>query len=407
MNKDEQCESNPARQGALAGIRVIDLTSVLFGPMATQILGDYGADVIKIEPLQGDGTRPAGVSLHPDKGSIYLAVNRNKRSAAIDLKTPEGQDVLWRLLENADILVHNIRMSAVARLGFGYDAVAARYPRLVYCAATGFGQEGPDRDKPAYDDIIQSACGLASLNGEGRNAPDYVPTVMADKTAGLVLVNAMLAALLARERTGRGQFVEVPMFETMVAFMLTEHLGGLTFDPPAGPAGYARLLAGGRRPVPTKDGYVTILPYNTAHWTAFFKEAGRPELSEKYSVADGAKRNANVRKLYAELALLTPLRTSAEWMRVCKELDIPATPIFKLDELFDHPHLKAVGMFESAEHPTEGPIHYVRPPARFSDTPARISRHAASVGEHTTEILKEAGYENAQIEALRQRGAVA
>lgn len=398
--------SSSAPPGALAGFRILDLTTVLFGPLATQILGDYGADVIKVESPEGDGVRPAGVSRHHDKGSVYLSLNRNKRAIAIDLKTAEGREVLWKLIAISDVIVHNIRLSAVERLGFGYEAVAKANPRIVYCAATGFGQNGPYRDKPAYDDIIQAACGLAMLNSAGRNSPEYVPTVMADKTAGLSLVGALLAALLSRERSGRGQYVEVPMLETLVAFTLCEHLGGLSFEPPLGKPGYARVLEGGRRPVPTKDGFATILPYNGTHWTAFFTAAGRPELADEYGVNDGAKRNANVTKLYVELAKLTPQRTTAEWMALCEELDVPATPLYSLEELPEHPHLKAVGLFQRMDHPTEGAIQYVAPPTRFSDTPASVRRGAPSIGQHTDEILREAGYSDEQIVAFRKRGAV-
>jgi formyl-CoA transferase len=234
--------------GPLDGIRILDLTSVVLGPLATQILGDYGAEVIKIEALEGDLMRANGVSLHPGMSSIFLALNRNKRSLAIDLKTAAGASVLRRLIEGADVLVHNMRVAAIERLGFGYQAVAQINPALVYCVATGFGQDGPDRDRPAFDDVIQAACGLVSLNATQNGVPDFIPSLIADKTTGMAVVNAVLAALLGRVRTGRGQHVEVPMLETMTAFVLAEHLGGLSFrtDPAPAPAGYARLLAGGR-----------------------------------------------------------------------------------------------------------------------------------------------------------------
>jgi len=388
--------------GPLEGVRILDLTSVVLGPLATQILGDFGADVIKVETPEGDLMRANGVSLHPGMSSVFLAINRNKRSLALDLKAREGKDVLRRLIAKADALVHNMRVSAVEKLGFGYAAVSALKPDIVYCAATGFGQGGPDADKPAFDDVIQAACGLASLNSEGRETPGYVPSLVADKTTGMALVNAVLAALFSRERTGKGQYVEVPMLETMTAFMLAEHLGGLTFDPPPAKAGYARLLTGGRKPAPTRDGHIAMLPYTGEHWGAFFRAAGRPDLAEKYGLADRQARNAHIVAMYRDMAEATRERTTAEWMRICAEIDIPATPIYSLDDLPEHPHLKAVGLFQAAEHPSEGPIRYVAPPTRFGGTPATVRRQAPLLGQHTDEILAEAGFSAGEIASLRK-----
>ena len=392
--------------GPLAGIRILDLTAVVLGPLATRILGDYGAEVIKIEPIEGDIMRANGVTRHPGMSSNHLALNRNKRSLAINLKKPEGLEVAVKLLPGADVLVHNMRVPAVDALGLGYEAVSKVNPRIVYCAATGFGQDGPDRAKPAFDDIIQAACGLASLGADRHGTPDYVPTLIADKTAGMAVVNSVLAALFYRERTGRGQYVEVPMFETLVDFTMAEHLGGLSFVPPTAPPGYARILAGGRKPSPTRDGYVAILPYNYLQWEAFFRRIGRENLIAQHDFSSRQKLNARVRELYDVVAKLTPERTTAEWLALCEELDIACTQIYGLDQLFEHPHLKAVGMFERVEHPTEGSIVEVRPATRFSESPAGIGRSAPNVGEHTVEILGELGYDSAQVDALLARGVV-
>lgn len=392
--------------GPLAGIRVLDLTSVLLGPMATQILGDYGAEIIKVESLTGDLMRANGVARSRGMGAVFLAVNRNKQSIALDLKHPDGAAALRRLISNCDVFVHNIRVAALQRLGFGFEQVAAIKPDVVYCAATGFGQDGPYHDQPAFDDIIQAASGMmASAPGEDC---EYLPSLVADKTAGLALVNAVLAALFHRERTGEGQYVEVPMLETVTAFVMAEHLGGLTFDPQSEPAGYARLLKNGRRkPVRTLDGFVATLPYTGAHWVAFFNDIGRPELNEEYGTADAFTRNRNLPRLYAELQAFAAGKTSEEVMQTCRRLDIPATPIYELDQLPEHPQLKAVGLFQTAEHPTEGRIRYVRPPIGFSRTPATVRRQAPVLGQDTSRVLRDAGLSDAEISGLLIKGAAA
>ena len=397
--------TTPPAHGPLHGLRILDLTNVVLGPYATQILGDYGADVIKLEGLDGDLIRANGVSRHPGMSSIFLAINRNKRSIAIDLKQPEGRQLFLELAAGADVVVHNMRVAAMERLGLGDQAVRAINPRLIYCAATGFGQEGPHHAKPCFDDIVQAASGLASLAGLESGTPTYVPALIADKTAGLHLVNALLAALLHRERTGQGQSVEVPMFESLVAFNLAEHLGGLTFEPPLGGPGYARII-GGRRPLPTADGYAAILPYSPDQWHRLFLRIGREDVWHQHDGSDRHKLNRVVPHFYAELHREGPQRTTAEWMALCEELDLPATPVYALDQLPTHPHIEAVGLLQPMDHPSEGPIRYVRPTARFDASPASVRLPAPRLGQHTHAILQELGYSDARIAALAQAGVI-
>lgn len=397
VENDRDEIASAVRDGPLTGVRVVDLTAVVLGPMCTQVLADLGADVIKVEPPEGDMMRSNGVSKHAGMSSIYLALNRNKRSVVLDLKTGAGHQALEQLIAQADILVHNMRVAAIERLGFGYEAVRALNPRIVYCAATGFGQDGPDRNRPAFDDVIQASCGLVGINSTGRDEPDYTASLIADKTTGLAVANAVLAALVCRERHGIGQYLEVPMLETMTAFMLTEHMGNMTFVEGPQTAGYARLLQGGRRPARTRDGWIAVLPYTARHWRAFFELAGRGALVEQYDIEDRQSRNAHIQAIYAELRKITPTKTTAEWMAICNEADVPCTPIYALDQLPQHPHLRAVGLFEEVEHPSEGRIRQIRPTARFSRTPVRVRRHAPLLGENTAEVLNEAGLDEAQL----------
>jgi crotonobetainyl-CoA:carnitine CoA-transferase CaiB-like acyl-CoA transferase len=392
--------------GPLRGIRVLDLTSVVLGPLATQILGDYGAEIIKLESLEGDLMRSNGVSKNPGMSSIFLAINRNKRSVALDLKTSSGQALALELVKTVDVVVHNMRVPAIERLGLSYSAVEKVNPNVVYCVATGFGQSGPDAGRPAFDDVIQAACGLAALIGRESGKPDYVPSLIADKTTGMAVVNAVLAALFHRERTGQGQYVEVPMLETMAAFTLAEHLGGLSFMPPPSKAGYARILAGGRKPAATKDGFVAMLPYTAEHWTVLFKNVGRDDLAAKYNFHDRQERNARVKELYFDLGQVTSQMTTAECLALCNQLDIPATRIYSIDELPEHPHLKAVGLFQPLEHPTQGATVAVRPTTLFARTPASIRTSAPHLGEHSYECLMEAGVSADTLGRLMQEGVL-
>ena len=384
---------NPTQSptGPLEGVRVLDLSSVVLGPMATQALADMGADVIKIESPAGDMMRANGVVTEPGMSSIFMAINRNKRSVVLDLKQPGDRAVLRQLIATADVFIHNMRVSAIERLGFGYAAVAALKPDIVYCAATAFGQDGPHRHKPAFDDIIQAGSGLVGAAMADGREPDFVPSLIADKTAGLAVANALLGALFYRERHGKGQYVEVPMLETMAAFVLTEHMGGLAFPGSNAPAGYHRLLQGGRKPLRTADGWVCMLPYTEKHWLAFFHEAGRDDLAERYKISSRVERNKRIKEIYGHMRDIAHTRTTAQWLEMCERLDIPATPMYQLDDLVEHPHLKAVKLFETSEHPVLGPLRQVRPVPRFSLTPLSIRCSAPALGQDTEAVLREAG----------------
>lgn len=407
MPNTNKTGATPA-QGPLAGVKIIDLTAVVLGPLATQILADYGADVIKVEGPEGDMMRNNGVSQNPGMSSIFLAINRNKRSLCIDLKTPQGLQTLQTLIKTADVLVHNMRVRAIERLGLGYDAVKAINPDIVYCAATGFEESGPHRGRPAFDEIAQSASGLVGLQlaNQPEAPPQYVPSLIADKTAGVALCNAVLAALFHRERSGQGQYVEVPMLETMAAFMMVENLGGMTFEGNPEPPGYARLLGGGRQPYRTADGYICMLPYSLPHWRAFLASQGMEGLLDELGITDRHSLNAHVRTMYQAVRDITPTQPSAYWLELCARLDMPATPITRLQDLPDHPQFKAVGLFQTAEHPSEGTIRYVRPTTLFAQTPASVRSLAPQVGQHTRDILREAGLSQEQTDALIKAGVL-
>src|SRR3954465_12607 len=333
--------------GPLAGIQVLDLTSVLFGPYAAQMLGDWGADVIKVEPLTGDTWRYSGQFRNRGMSGQFMAVNRSKRSLALDLKHPDGKVTLQRLIAKADVLLSNIRPAALARLGFGYEDCHKLNPRLIYAAATGFGQDGPWAARPAFDEIVQAASGLASSIGSD-DEPEFIPSLVGDKICALSMVGAVSAALFRRERTGRGQMVEVPMLETVAAFNSIEMLGGYAFDPPIGPTGYKRMKE--RRPVRTRDGWLTMLPYSGDNWCAFFEAVGRPELIEELAVRDPVLRAQNIDKVYDRLIESGPPRPTAEWGELLLRLDVPHTAFARFTEIGEQPHLAAVALFADIDH---------------------------------------------------------
>jgi len=394
--------------GPLAGVRVLDLTAVLMGPHATQLLGDFGAEVIKVESPAGDTTRGIGPWRHPGMGAGFLHVNRNKRAIAIDLKAERGRDVLLRLARDADVVVYNVRPAAMKRLRLTYDVFAEVNPRIVYCGVYGYGQDGPYAAFPAYDDLIQGAIGLPELVGRvGDGTPRYVPIVFVDRAVGAAAVNAILAALYRRERTGRGQAVDVPMFETMVPYVLGEHMAGRTFEPPLGAVGYPRLMSRERRPFRTRDGYVCAVIYTDRHWRDFHALTGRAAaFAADPRVQSIGERTKHMAELGAELAAIFETDTTDRWIERLNAVDIPCMRLNTPESLMDDPHLRAVGYFQRFEHPSEGGTWQMRPAARFSepvgDPPLPAPRH----GQHTREVLAAAGYAEAEIDALIEAGAV-
>jgi crotonobetainyl-CoA:carnitine CoA-transferase CaiB-like acyl-CoA transferase len=378
-------------QGPLAGIRVLDMTGVGMGPYATQTLGDMGAEVIKVEAAAGDVFRHVTPQRHPAMSHAFLNFNRNKRSIVLDAKSAHGKEALRRLAERADVFVSNVRPNAMRRLGLDYATLQAVNPRIVYCACYGYGESGPYAGRAGIDDTVQAASGVAWLQGIGQDAPRYVNTVVADKVVGLHVSQSIALALYARERTGRGQFVEVPMFETMVAFLATEHLGGLTFEPPMGGAGYARMLTPFRKPFRTKDGYMGVVPYTDAQWQRFFRIAGRPDMAADPRFATLVDRSRVFSELYKFVEDTLPSRTNAEWEAALSDGDIPFAPVNSFDDLLTDRHLKAIGFWRAYEHPSEGKVRMPDIPVRFSDTPGSIRRYAPRLGEHTAEVLREIG----------------
>jgi len=398
----------PAAKGPLAGIRVIDMTTVLMGPVATRILGDYGADVIKIEAPDGDIMRKAPPMRHEGMGAVYLNCNRNKRSVVLDVRQAEGRAVLLKLLAGADVLVSNIRPAAMRRLKLDYADVAAVNPRIVYASLVGFRQDGPYAAKPAYDDLIQGACGLAALFQRVGGEPLYVPSLLADRIVGISAVHAILAALFHRERSGEGQLVEVPMFETMAEQVLGDHLGGLTFEPRLGPTGYERLLSANRRPCKTKDGYIAMLVHSDRQWEAFFTAVGREhEFRENPKLHDIDVRVRHYDEVYGMVGAIVATRTSAEWLEIFEKADIPAMPLHDVEGLMHDPQLQATRFIAAVEHPSEGPLRTTAPAARFSRTPQDMRAPAPRLGEHSREVLLEAGYTGAEIDALIAGGTIA
>jgi crotonobetainyl-CoA:carnitine CoA-transferase CaiB-like acyl-CoA transferase len=391
--------------GPLDGVRILELTSVVLGPWACQILADMGADVIKIEPPYGDSNRTLGASRNPKMAALYLTCNRNKRSLVLDLKKASAHAAVMKLAETADVLIHNNRPQVMTKLGLDYADVKKANPNIIYCGTYGYGKQGPYGVRGALDDSIQSASGIAMLNEMVLGEPRYLPTVVADKNTALACVYAVTAALFYRERHGVGQEIEVPMFESMVYWVMAEHLWGMTFEPPMGGPGYTRLMSHHRKPYKTKDGYIAILPYMNSHWDQFCRLSGRTDLLEDERFTTLADRVKNIDDTYQETAKTMATRTTGEWLELFAETSVPTIVVNTLEGLVDDPHLNAVDFWQTVEHPTEGTLRMTRFPVNFSASPAEVRKLPPRLGEHSVEILREAGLSQATIDEMLESGA--
>jgi crotonobetainyl-CoA:carnitine CoA-transferase CaiB-like acyl-CoA transferase len=386
----------------LEGVKIVEMTSVVLGPYACQMLGDLGAEVIKIEPPGGDTNRNLGpYQNHSDMSSLFMNCNRNKRSIMLNLKSERGKAAALKIMQDADVVVHNFRPAAMERLGLDYAAIREVNPSVIYCATYGYSKQGPYGEKGALDDSIQAASGIAALNEMVLGEPRYLPTIVADKTTGLFVTQAVLAALFHKSRTGVGQEIEVPMFESLTSYVMVEHLWGQTFEPPLGKAGYVRLMAEHRKPYKTSDGlYLAVLPYWDAHWRTFCTLSGREELIEDSRFESMSQRLKNINESYKVTGDIVAQRTRQEWLDLMGDTNVPMMVVNSLDDLITDPHLVETGFWQEFDHPQEGRIRTSSPPMNFSETPASIRRLAPRLGEHSVEVLREAGVEEEVIEQM-------
>jgi crotonobetainyl-CoA:carnitine CoA-transferase CaiB-like acyl-CoA transferase len=387
----------PAETGPLSGVRVLDLTSVVMGPLATQILGDLGADVIAVESRDGDINRTMSAGPVPGLSGVSLNLLRNKRNVAIDISRPDGRAALLRIAGGCDVFVTNLRPASLRRAGLDYPDIVAVRPDVVFCQASGFPSDSEQADDPAFDDIIQAASGIPDVMRRAGLAPGLVPMLLADKVCGLVIAYTILAALFHRERTGQGQRVEVPMIDAMRAFTLAEHGASAMPQPARGPAGYPRILTPLRGPAATADGWLAVQPHRQSQWDALVREAGLDEL-----VGDPRLSSRSLWREpafgYATLSRVLATKTTGEWLAFCSRQGIPAAAAAGLDDI--------IAGLPDAEHPEGGRFKLIPPPARFSATPASVRRPAPMPGQHTREVLAEAGLTQEEIARLADAGVL-
>ncbi|MEO1043383.1 MAG: CoA transferase [Pseudomonadota bacterium] len=373
----------------LKDITVIDLSSVVFGPYCTQILADLGADVTKVEAPHGDAFRYSSKWVKEVGMSAgHMTLNRGKKSVVLDLKTDDDLKVMRKLLQDADVFVHNVRHKGIARLGLDYETVKEINPGIIYVHCVGFGSSGPYADYQAYDDVIQAMTGTATLlsRADGDERPRYLPSLIADKSAGLHAAYATMAAIIHKLRTGEGQFVEVPMFEAFAHFMLKEHLSGKTFEPPVGPICYARQVDPDRQPFPTANGHVSIVPYTDEAWGTLYEAIGGGDFMEDERFSTRKGRTRHLAELYQGIAQYTKLKTTEELVQLLNSKNIPCFPVVDIDQILDDPHLSEVGFFTKREHPTEGTFYEMREPSTFSEWQGDLPSPAPTIGQHTDEV---------------------
>jgi crotonobetainyl-CoA:carnitine CoA-transferase CaiB-like acyl-CoA transferase len=390
--------------GPLTGIRVVELATVLMAPFAVQILGDMGADVIKVEGEKIDTGRLLGSGPHPEISGVAMNSLRNKRSIQVDLRDSRGRDVLLSILETGDVFVTNMRPGALHRLGLDYGTLAERFPRLIYCEAHGFRSDSPDAERPAFDDVIQGETGMPRLLEYLRLPASFLPSVFADKTSGLYVAIAVLGAIVDRIRTGHGQRVEVPMFDAVLAFNLTEHLGHAAI--PGNPPGYKRILSRHRGPHRTADGYIAMIPYSDRNWRDIFVKAGcAAEFEEDPRLSNIKVRHQDPDFVYGRLAEIIATRTTQEWTEFCVASGIPFGQVPSISEIVEDPALHR-GVLEDATHPVLGPYRQIRPPIIYDSSPMTVRTAAPFVGQHSEELLRELNYDDNQIRGLLDQGIV-